>query len=149
MNLASQLRSISPKHRLAPGATVHIAVMAGPFLSLLLSGKKTMESRFSKNKIAPYGKIKKGDVVFLKAAAGPVVGLFRAGEVRFIELDNTELERLKNTYSSAICADGAFWELQKEKRYATLVEVTELMTLPPTKIAKTNRLGWMTVLLAA
>ena len=34
---------------------VHLAVMVEPYLSRVLDGSKTMESRFSRKKIAPWG----------------------------------------------------------------------------------------------
>lgn len=141
-----RLRQIAVKELAGePDSNLHLAVMAEPFLSLMLSGQKTTESRFSKNKIAPYGKIKTGDIVFLKATAGPVLGFFRAGNVQFLELDTINLSRIKQEYGATICADDAFWEMQKEKHYATLIEVTHLIAIPATKVAKNNRLGWMVV----
>ena len=33
---------------------VHVAIVNEPFLGYIKNGKKTIESRFTKNKIAPY-----------------------------------------------------------------------------------------------
>src|SRR5260370_23796787 len=49
---------------------IHIAVMVEPFLSYILDGTKTIESRFSKNLIPPYRRITPGDLVFLNASPG-------------------------------------------------------------------------------
>ena len=69
------------------GCAAHIAVMVEPYLTRILEGKKTIESRFSRKKIAPHGKVHKGDVVFLKKSGGPIVGFFRVSEVLFFEID--------------------------------------------------------------
>ena len=35
----------------------HIAILRQPFFDMVLSGEKTIESRWSMNKVAPYNKI--------------------------------------------------------------------------------------------
>jgi hypothetical protein len=61
---------------------VHLAVMVEPYLSFLLQGRKSIESRFSRNAIAPYYQIETGDLVLLKLTGGPVLGCFTAAEPR-------------------------------------------------------------------
>jgi len=102
-----------------------------------------MESRFSKNRIAPFEKIKTGDLVFLKASSGPIVGVFTAGKVEFIDLDTTKLHYLRKEYSESLAVDDSFWMAQEAKRYVTLIEVTNLKRLPRIKVEKRNMLGWM------
>ncbi|MCI9434957.1 MAG: hypothetical protein HFI86_06785 [Bacilli bacterium] len=38
---------------------IHLGIFSEPYLTYMLEGKKTIESRFSKNKIVPYNKIQK------------------------------------------------------------------------------------------
>lgn len=121
---------------------IHIAVMLEPFFSYLLDGKKTIESRFSKNAVAPYGKIAEGDLVFLKA--GPVAGVFRASKVESITLRGDALDRLRVAKAKAICAeDDDFWAARADKRYATLIGVTDVRALPPVTIPKRDMRGWV------
>jgi hypothetical protein len=40
----------------------HLAVMTGPYLDRLLDGTKTIESRFTRHRIAPFGQVHSGDV---------------------------------------------------------------------------------------
>jgi hypothetical protein len=50
--------------RLARGETsLHLAVLTEPFCSWLLEGTKTIESRFSRVRCAPYGTLAEGDIV--------------------------------------------------------------------------------------
>jgi len=58
-----------------PRCGIHLAVFVEPFLGYVLDGSKTVESRFSVNRCAPFGKVNRHDVVLLKRAGGPVVGL--------------------------------------------------------------------------
>ena len=53
--------------RLSRGeAGLHLAVLLEPFCSWLLVGTKTIESRFSRVRCAPYGTLSEGDVVVVK-----------------------------------------------------------------------------------
>jgi hypothetical protein len=49
---------------------LRLAVLREPFLGLMLSGRRTLESRFSRNRIAPYRAIRPGDVVALQGGVG-------------------------------------------------------------------------------
>ena len=60
---------------------IHLAIFAEPFLSMVLSGEKTIESRFSRNRCAPYGEIYDGDIILLKEVAGPICGLALARRI--------------------------------------------------------------------
>lgn len=123
--------------------TAHLAVMIEPFLSYILNGKKSIESRFSKRAIAPFYQIEPGDLVLLKLTGGPVVGCFDADTVEFVTLNKEEHDRLQRHYSAAICADDGFWHTRQDKRYATLVGVRNVHILDPASIAKSDRRGWV------
>ena len=45
---------------------LHLAVFLEPYLRYILEGKKTVESRFSGRRIAPYGNVQCDDVILLK-----------------------------------------------------------------------------------
>lgn len=120
---------------------IHLAVMVEPFLSYILNGRKTIESRFSKNLIPPYQRISAGDLVFLKA--GPVVAAFRASSVECVGLDAKERMRLRERYSEAICADDSFWEQRDDRNYATLIGIECVERLTPVQVPKRDRRGWL------
>src|SRR5437762_5743619 len=89
---------------------VHLAVFIEPYLTFLLEGKKTVESRFSINKHAPFEQVQPGDIIILKRSSGPVCGVCKVASVWFYRLDERtwpEIER----FSEALCMDGsAFWQ---------------------------------------
>jgi hypothetical protein len=120
---------------------LHIACMVEPYLGYILEGKKTIESRFSKPLIPPYQRVAIGDVVLLKA--GAITASFLVASIEFIELNRRELNRLIVDYSDAICADGEFWETRADKRYATLLGISDVRQLTPLKVDKRDRRGWM------
>jgi hypothetical protein len=131
-----------------PRVGVHLAVMVEPFLSWILAGTKTIESRFSKNAIAPYQRVSEGDVVLLKA--GPVVGSFQVSSTTYAVLGGGDLARLRTKYADAIGGhDDEFWAARADKRYATLLGVGEVHRLPPVPVSKRDMRGWVIVRQAA
>ncbi len=66
----------------------HVAIMNkkfGDLIPKILSGEKKIESRWSKNKIAPWNRVKTGDRIYFKNSGGPVVVMAIAGKVRQFE----------------------------------------------------------------
>jgi len=62
---------------------IHLAVLVEPYLSLILDGKKTIESRFSINRHAPFEQVQRGDVLILKRSSGPIEGLCTVSDAWF------------------------------------------------------------------
>lgn len=48
----------------------HLAILRQPFFVLVLNGEKTIENRWSMNKIDPYKKVNIGDELLLKRSNG-------------------------------------------------------------------------------
>lgn len=127
-----------------PQPSVHVAILVEPFLEWILEGRKTVESRFSSHRIAPYGVVRQGDWIALKRSSGPVVGIFRAGEVLFFELDDRTRRKIRREYSAPLCAqDRGFWLDREHATFATLISVSEVHRLPPIWCDKRDRRGWV------
>jgi hypothetical protein len=124
---------------------IHLAFFREPYLQWILDGKKTIESRFSMNRVLPWGKVENGDVVLLKRSGGPIVGLFvvERGE-RWSVLSDGGWNILR-AYSDEIGADEAFWEERKHKRYAILLWICQVRRLIPIDIDKVSgdRRAWI------
>src|SRR6202035_5734171 len=54
---------------------IHLAVFVEPYLTFVLEGKKTIDSRFSVNRHAPFEQVKNGDLLILKQSSGPICGV--------------------------------------------------------------------------
>lgn len=124
---------------------LHLAVFAEPFLSLVLDGRKTVESRFSRVRCAPFDLVSEGDIILLKRVAGPICGLVLAKRAWFYELDKQVFARIRKTYGSTICGDDEFWRLRRNASYATLIELAEPMAIPATSCDKRDRRGWVSL----
>lgn len=127
------------------GKNVHIAIFAEPYLTRLFKREKTIESRFSKKKGSPYGKVEKGDYVIVKKTGGPFVGLFEVAWAEYDEIAGREdLLAIKEKFGEGICADEAYWQIKSGSRYASLMGVSNLIKFSkPYVWHKKNRQAWI------
>lgn len=123
---------------------VHLAIMVEPYLSLLLQGEKTMESRFSQKKIEPFHRVSKGDIIILKKSGGDIVGVFEAKDVHYFELKSKEdIKVIRNKYNEQLCCSDEFWNSKMKSHYATLIDVGQIMRLTPIRVSFKNRQSWI------
>lgn len=128
--------------------SVHLAVFNEPYLSLVLAGKKKIESRFSKNKISPYGKVRKGDIIILKESGGLIKGVFVAGKVSSYSLSSKSvLQKIKVNYAAQICSDidKDFWKNRQYTNYATLIGVKKVKKVGSFSCGKRDRGAWSVI----
>jgi hypothetical protein len=122
---------------------LHLAIFTEPLLSAVLDGSKTIESRFSQLRCAPFDEVRGGDVVLLKRPGGPVTGIVMVESAWFFDLAFEPLERIRNRHAEAIGADDTFWASKRFARYATLIKLAEPSEIEPFFCAKRDRRGWV------
>ncbi len=122
---------------------IHLGIFSEPYLTYMLEGKKTIESRFSKNKVAPYNQITKDDIVIIKKSGDDVLGYFTIKDVLFFDLNNISIEEIKLKYNKQLCVDETFWVNKKNSNYATLIIINELFKLKPFHINKKGMQTWI------
>lgn len=127
------------------GMGIHVAIFAEPFLSLVLSRRKTIESRFSRYRCAPYGEVFEGDIILIKEVAGPICGVALAGRVWSFDLEREPITRIKERFARDICGDDAFWASLEDARYATIIELASTVPVAPTRCDKRDRRGWVSL----
>ncbi|MGO8670176.1 MAG: ASCH domain-containing protein [Capsulimonadaceae bacterium] len=132
------------KQKAQPQATFHLAVFVEPYLSFVLDGRKTVESRFSSRRFPPFDRVARGDVIVLKKSGGPIVGVCRAAEAWSYELDRTTWGQIRDEFTAALCAqDPEFWELRESAAFATLIRIDSTTQLPEIECEKKDRRGWV------
>lgn len=122
---------------------LHLGIFSPTYLISILNGEKTIESRFSKNRILPYNKIKKDDIVIMKKSSGDIIAYFTIKEVLFFDLKVHSVEKIKKQYNAQLCVDDAFWEAKKNSNYATLIFIDKVVKLKPFHIAKKGMQTWL------
>jgi len=124
---------------------IHVAIFAEPYLSLIVSGRKTVESRFSRNRCAPYGEIGNGDIILIKEVAGPICGVALAKRTWYYDLATEPIARIKERFGAGICADDEFWSSRAGALFATLIELDATTSIAPIRFDKRDRRGWVSL----
>ena len=126
--------------------SVHLGIFVQPYLEYVLTGRKTIESRFAAVRCAPYGRVSKGDVLILKESGGPVRGICEIGDTWYYRLDPGSWKDIRREFAEALCAqDPGFWETRKHATYATLMQVRRPRSIAATRWSKSDRRGWVVV----
>ena len=110
-------------------------------LPKIVSGEKIIESRWYKNKSAPWGKIKKGDTVYFKNSGEPVSVKAEVKNVlEFEELTPRKVKEILNKYGKD---DGIvpkelpkFYKLLEDKKYCLLIFLKNPKQIKPFNISK-------------
>ena len=96
----------------------HLAILTPGWSERILDGSKTIESRFTKVRCAPFKKVHEGDSVYLKESGGLVKGMFTVEKV----------ETFENLTDAQIC--DLFY---KEYREQIFSDLSASMQRPPEK----------------
>lgn len=126
-----------------PDRGVHLAVLVEPYLQFILDRTKTVESRFSRRRCPPFGRVSEGDVILLKRAGGPVIGLCTVSDVWSYHLDPRTLTEIRGRFGAAIQPQNGFWEDRREAAFATLMRIDGARALPDIRVPKRDRRGWV------
>ena len=123
---------------------IHLAIFVEPYLSYVLDGSKTFESRFSKNRCPPYGRVKPGDFLLLKRSGGRIVGICRVAHVWFFELDAAKWQEIRTRFAKGLCAqDEGFWKAREGAAFASIMKIIDVRPLEPFSCEKQDRRGWV------
>ncbi|MCL4365923.1 ASCH domain-containing protein [Patescibacteria group bacterium] len=124
----------------------HLAIFKGEAGDLILTGKKIVESRFSKVKNPPFGVISSGDLVYIKPSGKDIIGEFRVKKViSFDGISPEDLTSIQEKYGKALATDKFYWLSKKNSRYGTLIfigDCTRFIT-SPIRFKKTDLRGWV------
>lgn len=126
---------------------IHVAILMKSYVEMVLSGRKTIESRLTKTARAPYGMIERGERIYFKQSSGPFRATAVVDQVLFVdELTPKRLKELKRAYNGGICGDDAFWERKRDSNYASLIWLrgVEAVEYGP-KVNPQRGIAWLTL----
>jgi len=123
----------------------HLAIFVGSAIDDILSGKKTIESRFSLGRVLPYGQVSKDDVILLKKSGGEVFGQVIVDNVLYYDnLTKESIKILRKEYDRGLCTSDDYWFSKSKSRFGTLIFLKNPERfLSPIKIHKTDRRPWV------
>lgn len=110
------------------GTGIHIANFIQPYLGLVLTGKKKVDSRLHRDPKPPYNVLKVGDVLLLKEADGSIVAWCIVAKVECFELDDAGWARVV-AVKDKICGTKEYWLAKANSKYATLIWLGEVTRL--------------------
>jgi len=120
----------------------HIAILkkSWKLIDKILSGEKKIESRWYKNKSAPWNKIKAGETVYFKESGSPVTIKTEVEKVlQFSNLTPNKVKELLNKYGENIgIKANDFYEQLKDKNYCLLIFLKNSKKIKPFQINKTG-----------
>lgn len=128
---------------LARAPRAHLACMIEPWASLVESGEKLVESRWSKTRRAPHFCIGADDAVIWKRSGGEVYGFSRVTFAETLELaDDAEAEAAARAWATRICVSAA-QDPRRGMRFATFIGLADFVPVPRgVACGKRDRSGW-------
>lgn len=129
----------------------HLAILAKKrnLLSKIISGEKTIESRWYKFRKPPFNCISAGDSVYFKDSGEPVTAKATVQKVLFYDnLDKTIFNNIISDYGKQICISDSFWDNVKDKRFVTLIFLENVQKIAPFDVDKTGfgmMAAWITI----
>lgn len=122
----------------------HLVILKKKYLDLILSGNKTVESRFTHSRKEPFGRVAEGDRIFLKQSSGPVCAISTIGWVETFEsLTPAEIRAIKKEYNHLILGEDSYWREKSNCRFGVLVAVKEVEKIEPFSIDKKDWRAWV------
>lgn len=123
----------------------HLAILHEPYLSRILRGEKTIESRWLKRRVAPYGRVVAGDMIYLKQASGPIVATAHAAHVwQFDDLTPERADQLLVQFGDRLCLEYDFADHARGQCYAVLIALKDVRELLPSlSFRQRGRSGWI------
>lgn len=126
--------------------TRHLAIFKGEGAQLILTGKKTVESRFSKRRNPPFGQISSGDLVYIKPSGKDPIGQFRVKKVIFFDgITPEDILNIRKRHGKWLAVDQAYWINKTNAKYGTLIFIGEVdpFITSPLKFPKKDLRGWV------
>ncbi len=122
----------------------HVAILKQPFFDMILSGEKTIESRFSMNKIVPFNKVSIGDEIYLKQTGKQVTAKAEVDKVQYYQLTPEMADQIRKDFGKQIGIDKfEDWETTRNKRYCTLIWLKNVKKISPVEVPRSNGAGWL------
>lgn len=122
---------------------IHIAYMKKSWgmIPKILTGEKTIESRWYKTKRAPWGKIAAGETVYFKNSGEPITVKTKVQKV--LKFENLTLEKIRKILEKFGKEDGIefekipfFTKLFRDKKYCLLIFLKNPKRVKPFEIDK-------------
>ncbi len=126
----------------------HLAILSkkNKLLQKILSGEKTIESRWYKSKKPPFNTLKKGDIIYFKESGSPVTA--RASVKDIEAYDNLSPEKIKQIvlqYHKQLGVSPLYYEKLAGKTFCMLIFLENAEKIPPFNVRKSYGSAWFSL----
>ena len=123
----------------------HLAIFTLGAVRDIIAGRKKVDGRFSKIKIAPFGRISAGDIVLMKVSGEQIEGQFTVDRALYFDHPREEETKdLISKYAKDLAMPDNFWVLHEKVNFITLIfikEVTRFLVVP--EVPKKDLRPWV------
>ena len=118
--------------------------MREPYVTFILDGRKTIESRFHKTRTLPFQKVVAGDILFLKRWDGALRGVMLIGDTEYHgPMQDGEAEALLRKYRAALAIGESFIFEKKNSKYASLLSILDRTATDHVPCTKADGRAWV------
>jgi ASC-1-like (ASCH) protein len=123
---------------------IHIAILREPYFTDIVTLKKTIESRFTKNKYKPYRQIEPGDIILFKKVGRPISAQAEVEDRLFYDhLTPQRIKAIIQEYAEQLQIRPAFYDKKLDAQYATLIWLKNVKKIVPFNIKKRDQASWV------
>lgn len=124
----------------------HLVILRPPYLDMILSGEKTVESRLSKYRHPAATRCTPGDMLYLKRTGGDIEGRARVARVdAYAGLDAAGLRALAEHWAERVAAtepDDWYQQMKRDARHALFITLDQVERIHIPAAALPRRLPW-------
>jgi ASC-1-like (ASCH) protein len=122
----------------------HLVILKKPYLDAILTGRKTIESRFYKTRQFWLSRVAPGDILFLKESSGPVRATAIVDKLKvFDSLTSDKIAELKQQYNQRILGDDSYWREKSNSQFGIIVWLKDVKAITPRFIKKADWRAWV------
>lgn len=122
----------------------HIAIVSTAVALALQSGSKRIESRLTRTRRAPFGRIAPGDRIHFKLSGGPLIGSARVRRVgQWSGLTPARIRTLRRTFGAAVAAPPGYWRVRRGCRFGVLLWIGPMRAAPRMDVPRQFGSGWI------
>ncbi len=105
---------------------IHVAIVTGAHAQAIVGGSKAIEARLTRNRVAPFGRVRVGERIYFKISSGPFAVTARVEAVEGFEpLTRAGVRTIRARFNAEIGADAAFWIARRDARFGTLIRLAD------------------------
>lgn len=123
----------------------HLVVLYECYFDRMLSGKKRVECRLSKNRRPPFRLVLPGDVLWLKPPSKPVCGLAVVGDCEFFEFGGEhQFDEIIERYRNVLDLNDDYFEGAAEwARFGSFISIDRVISVDAIRIRKSDQRSWV------